>query len=85
MEAPKSFGKFQAHFRMETEHKVKFGHKVWCDILVGGQQPEVSKENSLLNSVLQNLGQSFELVSEDLQDGNAGVLAEPVYPTLQDF
>lgn len=48
MEAPQALGKFEAKFRMETEHKVRFGHIVWCDILV----VEHTKSKSLVNSVL---------------------------------
>lgn len=31
--APKQEGRYTAYFRMQTGN-IKFGHKVWCDILV---------------------------------------------------
>jgi next to BRCA1 gene 1 protein len=35
MKAPEKPGRYTAYFRMQTGHSVRFGHKVWCDILVG--------------------------------------------------
>ena len=41
--APNKPGKYEAYFRLETGHSVRFGHKVWCNFLVepvAVQEPE---------------------------------------------
>jgi len=32
--APQKAGRYTAFFRMQTSHGVRFGHKVWADIIV---------------------------------------------------
>ena len=34
MTAPQGLGRYTAFFRLQTGEGKKFGHKVWCDILV---------------------------------------------------
>lgn len=48
LKAPERPGRYTAYFRMQTGHKVRFGHKVWCDILV-----EVPVENTIEQPVSQ--------------------------------
>lgn len=59
MKAPEKVGRYTAYFRMQTGHSVRFGHKVWCDILVG----EPSKAQIMSSIVMQedNLAKSVEL------------------------
>lgn len=40
MKAPTNPGRYTAYFRMCTGANIRFGHKVWCDILVVEPQPE---------------------------------------------
>jgi next-to-BRCA1 protein 1 len=39
MKAPNTPGRYTAYFRMCTGTNIRFGHKVWCDILVVEPQP----------------------------------------------
>jgi len=38
--APEKEGRYTGYFRMQTG-SIKFGHKVWCDILVVKPKPTV--------------------------------------------
>lgn len=59
MKAPEKAGRYTAYFRMQTGHSVRFGHKVWCDILV----KEPTKAQIMSSIVMQedNLAKSIEL------------------------
>jgi len=45
MQAPRNPGRYTAYFRMCTDGNIRFGHKVWCDILVVEPKPVVMAPN----------------------------------------
>lgn len=46
--APQKPGKYVAYFRMQTANNIRFGHKVWCDIVVVEEQ---AKEDVIIKEV----------------------------------
>jgi hypothetical protein len=78
--APKRPGRYTAYFRLQTGHSVRFGHKVWCDILVEPviQQPDAKpainpveeklapqiSSKSIMDAVLS--GVSIEVTNDEI-------------------
>lgn len=47
--APTEPGRYTAYFRMSLTPNIRFGHKVWCDIMV--VEPEVEEQKQVQNLV----------------------------------
>lgn len=45
--APQKAGRYTAFFRMQTSHGVRFGHKVWTDIIVLDQVVQIEQANPI--------------------------------------
>jgi len=62
--APENEGRYTAYFRMQTGN-IKFGHKVWCDILVvkpkqaAAVQNLAEKDIVITNDVMKEEPSSF--------------------------
>lgn len=72
--APEKEGKYSAYFRMVTGNNHRFGHKVWCTIIVQPQkqasevqdkvQSQANEEEVKDSSKYPNIDQFLELSNE---------------------
>lgn len=75
--APEKAGRYTSYFRMQTGN-IKFGHKVWCDILV--VKP---KEQAAVQMVSQEADKKDEEMKQEISAFEAGDKSGPSSELMQ--